>query len=186
MMRGSDKWILKGIRNNNSAVLNYLYAQYADKTAAYIRSRGGSDKDAEDLFQEALVLIYEKSKDKSFAFEKSFDSYLITVVKFMHHKQIRRRKTHNEFLHAAPQQLRYTPAHSFETKRETRYRVILKNYFNLSKACMKILRLVGRGFSNEQISKELHHKGESITRVQKHRCMKYLADLVKKDSDTEW
>lgn len=186
MGKRRDKWIINGIRNSDNAVLDKVYTRYLPKITAFIKSRGGSEKDAQDLFQEALTNIFESLKTKDFVIEKSFEAYLTIVVKFLHHKQLRRRETHQRYANSISEEFRFTPPSEIETSKETRIRIILRNYFKISKECMKIIRLANRGLNNETIAKEVGHKGQGTTRVQKHRCLKYLAELIKQDPDMEW
>ena len=60
MVHFQDNAIIDGIRKHDRAVLRYTYAQYYPMIRFFIIRNHGNDLDAEDIFQEAIVAIFEK------------------------------------------------------------------------------------------------------------------------------
>jgi len=54
----SDKAILEAIRNGEDGVLMHLYKQVLPKIKNYILKNNGSEDDAKDIFQDAVVIFY--------------------------------------------------------------------------------------------------------------------------------
>jgi DNA-directed RNA polymerase specialized sigma24 family protein len=59
----SDEQILKGILRHDNLILQYIYKQYYYKINYFIKKNSGNEDDANDIFQEAIIIIYRKLKE---------------------------------------------------------------------------------------------------------------------------
>ena len=83
MINYTDAQILKGILRHDNLILQYIYKQYYYKVNYFIKKNQGSEDDASDIFQEAIIVIYRKLKENDLIFEKSsFQGYLFSVCRF--------------------------------------------------------------------------------------------------------
>lgn len=57
-----------------------------------IRSNGGTSEDAEDIFQEALIILCRKIKTGNFILSAKLSTYLFSVCRFLWNDQQRRQK----------------------------------------------------------------------------------------------
>src|SRR5690606_25205582 len=95
----SDEQILKGILRHDNLILQHVYKQYYYNINYYIRKNQGSEDDASDIFQEAIIIIYRKIKENDLVFEKSsFKGYLFTVCRLLWLKQLEKRRIEQERL----------------------------------------------------------------------------------------
>ncbi|HVU98426.1 MAG TPA: sigma-70 family RNA polymerase sigma factor [Puia sp.] len=86
-----DQTILELIRTGkNDLALNALYRNFP-AIRKLVRSRGGSTKDAEDVFQEALMILIGKVK-KDFRLSARLSTYLYGVCHFLWTEQLRKRR----------------------------------------------------------------------------------------------
>ncbi len=58
-----------------------------------VSKNGGSSEDASDLFQDGMVVVYEKAMDVDFTLSSSLKTYLYAVCKNKWLMQLRKRKT---------------------------------------------------------------------------------------------
>ena len=58
----ADQHLVEGIAANNRAVIQQIYKQFYPSVRQYIRKNSGKEKDAEDLFQEAMIAIFQRLK----------------------------------------------------------------------------------------------------------------------------
>jgi len=63
-------------------LLGQLYEETFPKVAKFVANRGGTFDDAKDIFQDALVILYEKSASEKLVFE-SPERYLIGIAKHL-------------------------------------------------------------------------------------------------------
>jgi len=92
MKNYSDEQILRGILRHDTLVLSYIYKQYYYKVNAYVKKNSGSGEDVDDVFQEAIIVIYRKLKEDDLLFQnRSFEIYLFSVCRFLWLKSLNRR-----------------------------------------------------------------------------------------------
>ena len=62
----TNKVFLEAIRNGDSAIIRQIYEQNFHVIASMLAKNGGSKEDARDIFQDGLMIIYEKLKSPTF------------------------------------------------------------------------------------------------------------------------
>ena len=58
----------------------------------WIRNGGGDEEDAADVFQEAMVVLYEKAQREDFRLTCKIGTYLFAICKHLWYKKLERRK----------------------------------------------------------------------------------------------
>lgn len=77
----TDKELVEGLACNNNAVITEIYRLYQPMLKKWMITRGGSETDAYDVFQEGLVVLYEKANDESFILTSKLSTYLFAICK---------------------------------------------------------------------------------------------------------
>lgn len=77
-------------QGNYTKALNSLYKNFAS-VKKYVLNNSGSVEDAEDIFQDALVILYKKVQDSSFQLNSSLSTYLIGIAKNLWYQELRRK-----------------------------------------------------------------------------------------------
>jgi RNA polymerase sigma factor (sigma-70 family) len=91
-LRYSDEELLKGLVARDETVLKELYKTYFPGTRRFIMSNQGREEDAYDLFQEALMVLFQKARVQEFKLTCSFGTYLYSVVRFLWLKELEKKK----------------------------------------------------------------------------------------------
>ena len=84
----TDTELLQGLAAGDRTVVASLYKLYLPVLTKWILSRGGLDSDADDVFQEALVVVYEKAKSPEFCLTCKLSTYLFAVSKRIWYKKL--------------------------------------------------------------------------------------------------
>jgi len=66
MIHYSDFAIVEGLRLNSDFIIRYVYKEFFPTIKYLIKNNAGLEEDAEDVFQEALLVILTKIKDDNF------------------------------------------------------------------------------------------------------------------------
>ena len=75
--------ILDGLRNRDTNVLDFIYNNYFQQIKVFINKNSGTDEDAQDVYQDAVLVIYQKIKNDNLTLNCSFNTYALTVFKFI-------------------------------------------------------------------------------------------------------
>lgn len=99
-----EKALLTGLATNDTSAIETIYRENFSTIQAYIVKNNGYPEDARDIFQEAMIVLYEKVKENSFVLSCQIKTYLYSVCRRLWLKRLQ-------------QQNRYYPA--FELLEET-------------------------------------------------------------------
>ena len=183
----SDK-ILKGILENDRSVIEYVYNTYFKAIRSFVLRYGGTQEDARDIFQDGIIIIYEQAKNNGLQIENTFMTYLFTVCKYQWMKTLRERdKKYFETVEnnrEVEQVFHKENAAKLDEliEKEKRVKLYTRNFQKLSESCQKILRLVARGYSVDELTEELGYKSKIFTYKKRRTCKERLIDLIKNDT----
>lgn len=71
--------VLRAIGNNEKAAIESVYKENYSLIQHLIISNNGSEEDARDIFQEAMMVLYEKAKSPDFELTCQIKTYLYSV-----------------------------------------------------------------------------------------------------------
>lgn len=150
-----------------------LYRSFP-KIENLILSKGGSKQDAQDVFQEALIILVRKVKQKDFTLISSLSTYLYSVCRYLWKNETRKRK--NDY----KKEYHFEALSSEETEieklsdEENNFRLAEKVLQDLGKKCLQLLQLFYQhSKSMKQIALKLGYKSESVAKAQKYKCLEH-------------
>lgn len=76
-----DQKYIDGLLQNNSAVIDSIYKNFAPKVKQYIKNNSGDYDQAQDVIQEVLITIYNQAKVKGLQLTCPFDAYFFLLCK---------------------------------------------------------------------------------------------------------
>jgi RNA polymerase sigma factor (sigma-70 family) len=77
----SDEELLEGIRNEDEAALSYLYKLHYPMILHFVQSNNGTEDEAKDIYQEAVIIFYEKVTDGSLDLFCKIKTFLYSVCR---------------------------------------------------------------------------------------------------------
>lgn len=92
MEEHSDRYIINGILENDIRIMHSIYQTYSSKIQRFILQNSGTIEDAEDMFQECLLVIHRKAQDENFRLYASFEAYLRGVCYYIWLKELEKRR----------------------------------------------------------------------------------------------
>lgn len=180
----TDDQILKGILRHDNVVLAYIYKQYFYKVNAFVKKNNGSEDDVNDIFQEAIIIIYRKLKENDLLFEnRSFEVYLFSVCRFLWLKELEKRRIDKVKLNdtLSFQDEIYDDDLVSVIEKNERYLLYQKHFRNISSDCQKILQLFFEKVPIKQIAHIMGFKSEKYVKTRKFKCKELLIERIKQD-----
>ncbi len=186
-MKGyNDEQILKGILRHDNLILQYIYKQYYYKVNYFIKKNQGSEDDANDIFQEAIIVIYRKLKENDLIFEKSsFQGYLYSVCRFLWLKQLEKRRIERDKINdSLPYQEDLYDDNLVDlVDKNEKYGLYQKHFKALSTDCQKLLELFFEKVPLKEIARIMGYKGEKYAKTRKYKCKELLISRIKQDAE---
>lgn len=81
MQTTSDKTLIDRLRNEDAAAFEQLYQHYYPSIANYITHHFGTTTDAEDIFQETMIVFLQKIRQADFTLSSSLKTYLFAIAR---------------------------------------------------------------------------------------------------------
>ncbi|TFF34772.1 RNA polymerase sigma factor [Mucilaginibacter psychrotolerans] len=167
--------------NNTNAetekLMMRLYKSAFPAVARYVAKLGGNVDDARDVFQDALVIYYEKAAIGKLELQKGESAYLLGIAKHLWHKKFRNGRydiSLDEF-------------EGFDLPDEIEPQPIaekLQHY--LETAGQRCMQLLGAFYYDKlpmkQIAGLFGYAGERSVTVQKYKCLEKVRETIKQNA----
>ncbi len=189
MAKFSTERILAGIVENDRIVIQYVYDKYFASIKSYVLKHSGNDNDAWDVFQDSLMVVYEQAQSGNLTLKSTFITYFYSICKYRWLKQLRDRapNQHEEFEYKSEVELfgynKYTVEIDEALEQEERVRLYQENFLKLSKECQELFKLLAKGLTTKEITKELNYKSTGFTYKKRRLCKEQLLRRIKENND---
>lgn len=183
MNKYTTQEILKGILENNSKIVQYIYDRYFHSIRKFIEKFGGGNDDALDVFQEGIIVIYEQLLSGEIRPINNFRTYFFSICKFKWFNMIRDGKF-DEFTTIEMEEI--LPALEYQhnlgnlnekLEKERRVRVYFNGFMELSSSCQMMIRYIAHGWSIEDIANEMNFS-VAYTYRKRQLCLNKLIEIV--------
>ncbi|MEN8230221.1 MAG: sigma-70 family RNA polymerase sigma factor [Bacteroidota bacterium] len=185
MKKLSDEEILIGLRKRDNRVLQYIYKNSFNPIKQLILANAGSESDAEDIFQEALIIIFKKLKEEQdIELNSAFSTYIYSISRLLWLKHLRnvRKIEIDPLSRDHEERIEFEPPSPVQDK-DLRMAIYQRTLLTIPEDCQKILRLTAQDITSKEIARQLGFRSEGYVRKRRHFCKQYLVDKIKEDPD---
>jgi RNA polymerase sigma factor (sigma-70 family) len=182
----SDSELVKAIQEKEmlEPAISQLYKDHAEITRSFIMGKGGTEQDADDIFQETVVSFIDAVQKSKFRQESGIRTFLISISKNLWYNEIRRRQRadNRERLFEADRDQEDSGVNDIIQDRELKMQLnqLLED---LGDSCRKILELFYyENLSMKEIVLHLHYENEQVVRNKKYKCLQQLTDKLKSNT----
>lgn len=173
---------LKGIAENNFAVLQHIYKASLPEVVKYIQRNSGGIDDAKDVFQEAILVIYNKTKEDNLTLTTSFHAYLFSICKNIWLKKLRSKNNQTLPLSFIGGAATEEEAYEEQFLKSRKWKLFNTKFQTLAEECRKVLQMLFNGQSGKEIATTMGYTEEYAKR-KKYKCKLSLAALIKNDPE---
>jgi RNA polymerase sigma factor (sigma-70 family) len=183
--RLTDDEIVAGLRKRDNRVLQYIYKNSFNTVKQLILHNAGTDNDAEDIFQEALIVIFRKIKDDAgFELTAAFNTYIYSISRLLWLKHLRNiKKIEIDPLNRDMEERIEFEEPSPVQDKDLRMAIYQRTLLRIPEDCQKILRLTAQDISSREIAHQLGFRSEGYVRKRRHFCKEHLVNRIKEDPD---
>ena len=168
--------IIRGIAKRKEKIIKHVYDTCYPDIRKLILINAGHEHDAEDIFQEAMLKVYQKITDHGLELTCKFKTYLYSVSRFLWLQELEKRRT-------TPHQQEYVDDVIDDKDRKNpsedeKLRIYETHFRELTKECQKVLNMYFRQASMEEICVVMGYKNVQIAKDKKYRCKKTLMTRI--------
>ena len=177
-----DQRYVTALLNNDVALVNEIYKKCAGKVRSCVLFNNGDADDAADIFQEALVDIYNQAKYKNLQLTCPFEPFLLLVCKRKWLNELKKKsispvtKAQEDLLHIGEDT--FEQAEALQQQQE-QASLFLKAFEKLGDRCKEIIKWSMKGEAQEKVAETLGVT-YGYLRKKKSECMASLVKLIDK------
>jgi len=181
-MNYSKESIVKGFTERDTYFLKIVYKDIFPSIRNFVQQNSGGKHDAEDVFQDSMVIILNKVNNNGFDLNCSFKTFIFSVCKRVWLNRLRV----NGFVDNGLQDEDvFSEDEYFEIDQETKYleeyKLFKRHYYRIDKLCQKILKLIIKGGKPKEITIDLTFTSETAMRQKLLQCKLKLLNRIKSD-----
>lgn len=179
----TDAKILDLIRKGDDEGLVMLYKANRKPIRTYVLRNSGTDDDADDLLQEALIVLWERIRSNRFEYQARLSTFIYATVKNLWRRRLARSKRE------APADIEQDTGHienatpldiMIESEEARR---VHESLARLGEPCRTLLIMFyWEDRSMEEIAAALQFANAETAKSKKYQCKKALQKLLKEGS----
>ena len=179
----TTKVIIKAFKNNEPEIIEEIYSEYFPLIKHLVEINSGNKNDAKDVFQEALMVIYNKIEKSSFTLNSSFKTFLYSISRNIWFNQLRKRKVFlNDFKDKEDYIVKIDNKSIIkETCLNIEYDLFRQHFEKLSCTQKMLFKLFFENYSFKQIADILNYKNAAYARKEKYNCKNILIESIQND-----
>ncbi|MFQ3576246.1 MAG: sigma-70 family RNA polymerase sigma factor [Cytophagales bacterium] len=172
------------LSGQNTKALNYLYKSSLPQIIKYVCMNKGSEDEAKDIFQDAVVSLFTTVKLGKYDIEKDVNGFLFFVSRNLWINYVKKRNRQVEL-----QNLNHTlkeESHLAVIIDEEKKEMIELLFSKLGDRCKQILNLViYEGLSMKEVAMKMNFASEDVAKSTHYRCKQKMIELVANNEHTK-
>jgi len=182
----SDDVVIEGLRLKKTRFITYMYEEFGPVVRHLVKRNSGTQQDMEDLFQDAIIVLYQRSMVKPFKLECSLKTYFMSICKNLWLQRLERKfrilYQADYEVHEAWESYSLDDPELTEDNLELR-RLFYKNLLTLPTDCQRLIKLYCLKIPYKEIARLMHYKDEIYVKTRKYSCKNLLRKKILNDPE---
>jgi RNA polymerase sigma factor (sigma-70 family) len=174
----ADSEIILGILNDSKEILNRLYVTYFPMILQFVLNNNGNEDDAKDVFQESVIVLYNKVKSGNFELNSKLKTFIYSVCRRLWLKRLnvqsrtlRNIEDFSEFILVEDDLERHE-------EKDRQFAVMELALKQLGEPCKTIIEdYYMQNKSMQEICEKFGYTNSDNAKTQKYKCLQRLKKL---------
>ncbi len=167
-----DSEVLAKISKGDESALDFLYKKYYRMMTKLVISNSGTEDEARDVYQDALIVFWEKARSGKLVMTSKISTFIYSICLNLWRKELERK---SRLSNEEKDDVEYQDMES-----EERDKIIRDCINELGDTCRRILMYYYfDGLSMNDIAEKLGYANTDTAKTKKYKCKKRLDELVK-------
>jgi len=181
----NEQKLLEGLAHNDRKAIEAIYKQHFNMVQSLILNNNGFPDDARDIFQEAMIVLYEKARSGSFELNSQLKTYLYSVCRRLWLKRLNQQQRFSPEVDNLEETVPVEEDVERHEQRNKDFLVMEKSLKNLGEPCKSLLEAYYlQKKSMVDIAADFGYTNADNAKNQKYKCLMRLKKIFnsKKDS----
>lgn len=167
-----DTEVIARMSKGDEKALDYLYRKYYRMMVKLVVTNSGSEQEAKDIYQEALIVFWQKVASGNLTLTSKISTYLYSICLNLWRKELDRKSRFSG--------VEQDEAEIVDNDQAERIKIIHECIAALGENCRKILTYhYFEGLSMNDIADKLGYANTDTAKTKKYKCKKRLDLLIK-------
>ncbi len=174
----NEQALLKGLAQNDSKAVETLYRSHFTMIQHFVENNNGSFDDARDVFQEAMIALYEKVQLDSFVLTCQIKTYLFSICKHLWLKRLQQMGKYSSPLSAHEESISIEMDMGQIEKKDAAFAIMDRALNSLGEPCKSLLEgyyLNKKGM--QELASQFGYTNADNAKNQKYKCLMRLKKL---------
>jgi RNA polymerase sigma factor (sigma-70 family) len=173
-----EKVLLQGLAKNDRNAVETIYKQHYNMVQALIINNNGSLDDARDIFQEAMIVLYEKSKSGTFELHCQLKTFIYSVCRRLWLKKLQQLQKYSNQVDGLAEVVPVEEELEQHEQRNIDFQVMEKALQGLGEPCKSLLEAYYLQKRNmTEIAESFGYTNADNAKNQKYKCLMRLKKL---------
>ena len=174
----NESALLKGLARNDRTAIETIYAQQYSMVQAMIINNNGSTDDARDVFQEAMIVLYEKARSGTFELNCQLKTYMYSVSRRLWLKRLQQMQKYLPSLNGVEETVTVDEDLELHDQRNTDFQMMEKALAGIGEPCKSLLEAFYIQKRNmADIAGSFGYTNADNAKNQKYKCLMRLKKL---------
>lgn len=169
--------LLQGLASNDKKAIETIYKENFNLIQALVINNNGRTEDAKDIFQEAMIVLYQKVQSGSFELNCQIKTFLYSVCRRLWLKRLMQQSRYSLQENTEDMVLVDDEMEDHE-KRDTEFVIMEKAMSSLGEPCKSLLEAFYMQKKNmQEIAGSFGYTNAENAKTQKYKCLVRLKKL---------
>jgi RNA polymerase sigma factor (sigma-70 family) len=173
-----ENLLLKGLAKDDKKAIEAIYRENYSMIQVFILNNNGSVDDARDIFQEAMIVLYEKSRLETFSLNCQIKTYVYSICRRLWLKRLQQL---NKFTTQVENLEETVPVEEEVEEHEKKNNdfILMENAMNkIGEPCKSLLDgYYLKKKSMQEIAEDFGYTNSDNAKTQKYKCLVRLKKL---------
>lgn len=174
----NEKALLLGLARNDKKAVETIYRENYAVVQSLIINNNGSVDDAKDIFQEAMIVLYEKARSGNFELNCLIKTYLYSVSRRLWLKRLQQSSRYSGDIGHAENVVPIEDDLDEHSRREAEFEMMEKAINHLGEPCKSLLSAFYLQKKNmQEIASDFGYTNAENAKTQKYKCLMRLKKI---------
>lgn len=174
----TDNEAVLGILNNSEKTLQYIYKANFPMILQLVINNNGDEDDAKDIYQEAIIILYNNVKSGSFELRSKLKTYIYSICRRLWLKRLNQMSKYGGNVRDFEEHIFIDEDISEHEGREMEFTKMEKVLNTLGEPCKSIIEdFYMHSKSMQDISEKFGYTNTDNAKNQKYKCLQRLKKL---------
>lgn len=168
----NEQVLLKGLACNDKKAVETIYRDHYMMVQSLIINNNGSTDDARDIFQETIIVLYEKARSGNFELNCQLKTYVYSVSRRLWLKRLQQSRRFTGEIHATETIVAVEEDIGEHIKRDSEFTLMAKAIDRLGEPCKSLLEAFYiRKKNMQEIAADFGYTNAENAKTQKYKCL---------------